>query len=106
MILRDRMLRSSPIWRRIIKRAEDPLVNKGIVGFQAITGGSAGNHTVSRIRESDHLVAVTEVTTTTAALVDRTAEFSITANGVINNSGGTDTSGDGLLVIWEAFDDE
>jgi len=106
MILKDRMRRGSPIWRRIIRRSEDALINKGIVGFQGITGGSAGNHTVSRIKLNDHLVSVIEVTTATAALVDRTAEFSITADGVINNAGGTDTSGDGLLIFWEAFDDE
>lgn len=106
MILKDRMRRSSPIWRRIVRRAEDPDTNKGIVGFQAITGGSAGDHTVSRIKTNDHLVAVTEITTTTAAVVDRTSEFTITADGVINNTGGTDTSSDALLVIWEAFDDE
>jgi hypothetical protein len=106
MILKDRMRRSSPIWRRIIKRSEDAQVNKGIIGFQAITGGTAGNHTVSRIKKNDHLVAVTEITTSSAAVVDRTAEFTIASDGVINNTGGTDTSSDGLLVIWEAFDDE
>jgi hypothetical protein len=100
------MLRASPIFRRIIRRAEDPETNKGLIGQQAISGGSAGNHTVSRIKENDHLVSVIEVTTTTAALVDRTAEFSITADATINNTGGTDTSGDALLVTWEAFDDE
>jgi len=106
MILKDRMRRGSPIWRRIVRRSEDPQINKGIIGFQAIDGGSAGNHTVSRIKLNDHLVSVIEVTTSTAALVDRTAEFTITADGVINNTGGTDTSSDGLLIAWEAFDDE
>jgi len=106
MILKDRMRRAGPIWRRIVRRSEDPLINKGIIGFQGIDGGAAGNHTVSRIKFNDHLVSVIEVTTGTAALVDRTAEFSITADGVIDNTGGTDTSGDGLLIFWEAFDDE
>jgi len=106
MILKDRMRRSDPIWRRIIRRSEDPQINKGIVGFQGITGGAAGNHTVSRIKKNDHLVSVIEITTGTAALVDRTEEFSILSDGVINNTGGNDTSGDGLLIFWEAFDDE
>ena len=106
MILRDRMLKAGPIWRRIVKRAQDVQINKGIIGQQAIAGGSAGNHTVSRIKLNDHLVSVIEVTVTTAALVDRTAEFSITADATINNTGGTDTTSDSLLVTWEAFDDE
>ena len=106
MILKDRMRRAGPIWRRIIRRAFGAETNKGLVGFAGITGGVAGNHTVAKIKLNDHLVSVIEVTTGTAALVDRTAEFSITADGVINNTGGTDTSGDGLLVFWEAFDDE
>lgn len=106
MILKDRMRRAGPIWRRIVKRSEDALINKGIIGQQAIAGGSAGNHTVSRIKLNDHLVSVIEVTVTTAALVDRTAEFSITADATINNTGGTDTTSDSLLVTWEAFDDE
>ncbi len=106
MILKDRMKRAGPIWRRIIKRSEDPIINKGIIGQQAIAGGAAGDHTVSRIKLNDHLVSVIEVTVTTAALVDHTAEFSITADATINNTGGTDTSSDSLLVTWEAFDDE
>jgi len=105
MILKDRMLKASPIWRRIIRRAFGD-VNKGILGFTGIDGGSAGNHTVTNIKKNDHLVAVIEVTTSTAALVDRTSEFTIVSDGVINNTDGTDTSSDGLLVFWEAFDDE
>lgn len=106
MILKDRMRRASPIWRRIINRSEDAQVNKGIIGCQPINGDVAGDHAVSRIKLNDHLVAVIEVTTTTAALVDRTAEFTISADAEIDNTGGTDTSGDGLIVLWEAFDDE
>ena len=46
------------------------------------------------------------VTTTSAALVDYTTEFSIVADGVINNAGGTSTNTHDLIVVWEAFDDE
>jgi hypothetical protein len=105
MILKDRMTKADPIWRRIIRRAFG-IENKGIIGQQAIAGGAAGNLAVSRIRANDHLVSVIEVTVTTAALVDRTSEFSIIADGVIDNTGGTATTGDCLLVTWEAFDDE
>jgi hypothetical protein len=105
MILKDRMRRASPVWRRIVNRAFG-VENKGLVKMASIAGGVAGNHTVADIKKGDHLVAVIEVTTTTAALVDRTSEFSIAADAVINNTGGTDTSADALLVLWEAFDDE
>ena len=105
MILKDRMVKAGPIWRRLVRRAFG-VENKGLIGFAGITGGVAGNHTVAAIKKNDHLVAVIEITTVTAALVDHSSEFSIASDGVINNTGGTDTSADGLLVIWEAFDDE
>ena len=105
MILKDRMLRSSPVWRRIINRAFG-VTNKGIVMQQSVAGAVAGNVTVSKIRKNDHLVSVIMVTATTAALADRTSEFTITANGTINNTGGTTSASNFLLVTWEAFDEE
>lgn len=106
MILKDRMRRADPIWRRIIRRSEDPEINKGILMVQGVDGAIAGNVAVSKIKLNDHLVSVIQVTVTTAALVDRTSEFSITADGIINNTGGTSTNTHGLIVMWEAFDDE
>jgi hypothetical protein len=73
---------------------------------QSVAGAAAGNVTVSKIRKNDHLVSVIMVTVTTAALADRTSEFTITANGVINNTGGTTSASSFLLVTWEAFDEE
>jgi len=68
-----------------------------------IAGGAAGNHTVTGIRPGDTLVAVlfvdaTDASETYSAL---TGEFSISADDTINNVGGTDTSGGGLVVIYE-----
>jgi len=106
MILKDRMRRASPIWRRIIERSKDVNVDKGLVMQQAVSGGTAGNIAVSKIKAQDHIVGVIQVTTTTAALVDLTDEFSVTADGIINNTGGTSSATHDLLVTWEAFDDE
>jgi len=101
MILKDRMSRQNPIWRRIVKRAFDPDINKGFVMAQTVTGATAGNVAVSKIKANDHLVNVTDATAG-----DLTSEFSITADGVINNAGGTSTATHKVTVIWEAFDDE
>lgn len=65
-----------------------------------IAGGTAGDRTVTGIATADRLASVLHFTTG-GAVADLTAEFSITAANTINNDGGTDTSSDQLLVIWE-----
>jgi hypothetical protein len=108
MAIKDRMLRSDPIWRRLVRRAFAPLTNKGFVMVQAVAGGAAGNHTVSKIKKGDHLVCVIAAQNhaTTLGAGDLTSEFTVTADGVINNTGGTATTDMRLHVIWEAFDDD
>lgn len=75
-----------------------------------ITGGAAGNHTVTGISkglkhyDGDKLISVIEVAVTTGVPTDRTAEFSITADNTINNTGGTDTTNDRLVVIYSDYD--
>jgi len=71
-----------------------------------ITGGAAGDHTVTGIDTSDRLVSVfyavgagTDVTDVS----NLTSEFSITAADTINNTGGTDTSGGKLIVTYLAI---
>ena len=61
-----------------------------------IAGGAPGNLTVTGILETDILLAVINLTTE----ADLTSEFTITATDTINNGGGTDTTGENLLVIW------
>jgi len=75
----------------------------GVVKATLIAGGAAGNHTVSGISTGDHLVAVLQVDATDASETydDLTSEFTISAANTINNTGGTNTTGSGLLVIWE-----
>ena len=84
------------------------------LGLTTIAGGTAGNHTVTGIKTNDKLRAVltldftlTEGTpnTRTWAVSDLTSEFSISAADTINNTGGTDTSGGILLVLYLAASD-
>ena len=66
------------------------------------TGGAAGAITVTGIAVNDKLIAVIEFAgggTDVTALNDRTAEFTISAADTIDNTGGTATTGDQLLVI-------
>lgn len=69
-----------------------------------IAGGSAGAHTVTGIATEDTLLAVHRVDLDgTAANIDYddlTSEFSISAANTIDNTGGTDTTGDKLAVIY------
>jgi len=104
MTLKDRMLRGSPIWRRIVKRAFGS-TNKGIIMSQTVAGVAAGNVTVSKIKAGDHLVNVTHIPASTQG-ADLTSQFSILRDGVINNTGGTASTGGVLMVLWESFDDE
>lgn len=70
----------------------------------AIAGGSAGNHTVTGIATTDTLISVVRLNRdATAANIDIsaiTSEFTITAASTINNAGGTDTTGDTLLITY------
>ena len=70
-----------------------------------IAGGSAGNHSVAAIKAGDMIALVWEAAVTTDLFTDRTAEFKkasgdVTADGIINNTSGTDTTNDQLLVGW------
>ena len=72
-----------------------------IVQKAIINGGAAGNHTVTGILLNDKLVCVWEQDGVSGLLTDRTSEFSITADNTINNTGGTATTGDTLIVEWQ-----
>jgi hypothetical protein len=67
-----------------------------------VTGGAAGNLTATGILTTDVLVAAIvlnrDATAANIDLVDLTSEFSITAADTINNTGGTATTGDEVLV--------
>lgn len=61
-----------------------------------LAGSTPGNFTVTGIATTDKLVAVLDLTAGTVL----TGEFTITAPNTINNGGGTDTTGDVLIVFW------
>lgn len=66
--------------------------------FDGIIGGAAGNHTVTGIKVGDVLKAVLDLTDG----VDLTSEFTISATDTINNTGGTVTTADLILVVWDS----
>ena len=65
-----------------------------------IDGGAAGTHTVSGLKITDELIAVLEQNGTSGLLSDLTTEFSIKKADTIDNTGGTATSSDKLLVLY------
>lgn len=65
---------------------------------RTVAGAVAGNITVTGTKTGDRLVSVQNVLAAGANLV---AEFKITADNTINNTGGTNTTGMVLLIIWE-----
>lgn len=68
-----------------------------------VSGAAAGNVTVAGIAASDTLVLVMRFIGAGVAVTDVagiTSEFSVTAANTINNTGGTNTTGDKLLVVW------
>jgi len=65
-----------------------------------ISGGAAGNHTVSGLTIRDELIAVFEQNGTSGILTDLSTEFSIKKANTIDNTGGTATSSDKLLIFY------
>ena len=65
-------------------------------------GAAAGNVTATGVALTDKLIAVHAVTVDTSgyttAVADLTSEFSITAANTINNTGGTSTANQLVLV--------
>lgn len=81
-----------------------PKLSSGIIVAKLINGGAAGNHTVSGIRVGDSLISVIQFDVDTDGIVgvaDLTSEFTITGNDTINNTGGTNTTGDKLYVLYQ-----
>ena len=71
------------------------------VRIDVIAGGAAGVHAIAAIKAGDILAGV--VHNTAGVLVDLTSEFlAVTVDAEIDNTGGTDTAGDQLLVIYHS----
>lgn len=71
------------------------------VKFFVADGAAAGNVTVTGIATTDTLLFVGVFTTkaSIATFADLTAEFTITATNTINNTGGTSTANNQLIVV-------
>lgn len=70
------------------------------VAVAVIPGGAAGAHTIQGDLDAanDDLVSVVE--DAAGVLTDRTVEFSVTGYNTIDNTAGTDTTGDFLIVTY------
>jgi len=66
----------------------------------AIAGAAAGNHTVTGILTTDTLVSVIHLDSTTKLLADKTSEYTITAGDTINNTAGTSSASNTVLVTY------
>lgn len=105
MSFKERIERAIPVWRQILRRPT-PFVRQALV-----SGGAAGEIAVADIKKGDQLVAVIESADSTAVLTDRTDEFVentdsgrlVRRDGYIDNTGGTATTNDDLLVTWIAW---
>lgn len=75
-------------------------IGRANLAVALIAGGAAGAHTVTGIDTSDQLVAVLH--NTAGVLADLTDEFTVSDADEIDNTGGTDTTGDQLLVFYSA----
>ena len=93
---KDRLIIAFPVFSGLLKRTKTLVMNVGIAG------GSAGDHTVADIKIGDQLISVMHHSTASLS-ADLTSEFTISADGVINNTGGTDTSSDFLVVTWMSW---
>ena len=103
----ERLKRSDPVWNDMLSRKTKRLVKQALVD-----GGGAGAIAVTGILKGDELVSVVESAQTSAILTDRTAEFILNTNdgivavdGYIDNTGGTATDNDKLLVTWICWED-
>jgi hypothetical protein len=107
MSYRDRLIASSPVWSEILQRTTPFVQNK------LITGGAAGQLAVSGIKKGDEIVSVINLTTP----ADMTDEFKANdiasgedkgmnaTDGYIDNTGGTATTAENLLVSYLSWVD-
>lgn len=73
------------------------------VKAKLISGDVAGDHTITGLLAASSLVSVLYFHGAGFAVTDLTdlvSEFTVTGDGTITNTNGTDTSGGKLLVLW------
>lgn len=78
------------------------------VKLGCVAGGTAGSHTLTGIAVADVLRSVWSARFLTTGLInsvdDLTSEFSISAANTLSNSGGTNTTGRLLMVVYTDAD--
>ncbi len=105
MSFKERLARAVPVWRQMTERST-PFIRQALVD-----GGAAGEIAVADIKKGDQIVGVMESADSTSVLTDLTAEFVantdpgwlVRKDGAIDNTGGTATTNDSLLVTWIAW---
>lgn len=90
---KDRLTQAFPVFSEMLGRSTPP------VRQTTAAGAVAGDISVTGIKYGDELISVINL----ADAADLTSEFAITADGTINNAGGTSTATDNLLVTWMAY---
>ena len=93
---KDRLIKAFPVFSGLLKRTKTLVMNVGIAG------GTAGDHTVADIAIGDQLISVIHHSVASLS-ADLTSEFIIASDGVINNTSGTDTSSDFLVITWTSW---
>jgi hypothetical protein len=81
----------------------DVTITVGVPQNALVAGGAAGDIAVAGIELGDRLdqvICYVYTAGVTTDVLDLTSEFMITADGTINNTGGTVTTGNKLLVNW------
>ena len=74
------------------------LLERTSVKSRAVAGAVAGNLVVTGIKADDLLIMVQPVNVASPSL---TSEFRVTADNTINNTGGTSSATQIVLVMWE-----
>ena len=105
MSFKERIERAFPVLKDMLARTT-PIIRQ-----QLVAGGAAGEIAVSNILKDDQIVSVFEIETASNNFTDRTSEFVVNTDtgqivrkdGYIDNTGGTATTGDQLLVTWLAY---
>lgn len=117
---RERIAAAFPVWSRMLKKrvTYKPLINVGVAAGAAAGKIAVTDSASNQILKGDQLIAVLQQSGTTPfAITNVTANFfanTITVNnrqgtiaedGYIDNTGGSSTSGNVLVVIWMTWED-
>jgi hypothetical protein len=95
IVYRNSGTQAVPVWTKQVGQATNMMI---------VAGGAAGDLTATGIKTTDTLVSVIVMVgagTAITDITDLTSQFSIKANDKINNTSGTATSSNKLLVTYQ-----